>query len=160
MPRPTKWRRVSFVPKATYFKPVGIPLHMLEELRLSIEEAEAIRLKDMNGLEQEQCAERMNISRPTFQRVLISARRKLADALINGKAIRIAGGSYELASRRFHCVYGHEWEVPFEAMIDGYPQTCPTCDDPNIASIQPEGFGRGRRGWGRGRSGRGGWQRA
>ena len=83
MPRPPKCRRVEFLPDVTYFKPAGIPLRALEEVRLSVEEAEAIRLKDLEGLEQEQCAERMNISRPTFQRVLASGRQKMADALLN-----------------------------------------------------------------------------
>ena len=61
------------MPEVTYFKPAGIPLRVLEEVCLSVEEAEAIRLKDLEGLDQEQCAEGMNISRPTFQRVLGSA---------------------------------------------------------------------------------------
>jgi len=94
MSRPLKCRRVSFLPDVSYFKPAGIPLRALEEVRLSVEEAEAIRLKDLEGLEQEQGAERMNISRPTFQRVLASARQKIAYALLNGKAIRIEGGNY------------------------------------------------------------------
>jgi len=98
MPRPPKCRRVAFLPNVTYFKPAGIPLRGLEEVQLSVEEAEAIRLKDLECLEQEEAAERMNISRPTFQRVLTSARHKLADALLNGKAIRIEGGNFEMAS--------------------------------------------------------------
>jgi len=97
MPRPPKCRRVAFLPNVTYFKPAGIPLRALEEICLSIEEAEAIRLKDLEGLEQEQGAEKMNISRPTFQRVLASAREKIADALLHGKAIRIEGGNFEVA---------------------------------------------------------------
>jgi predicted DNA-binding protein (UPF0251 family) len=97
MPRPLKCRRVAFLPEATYFKPAGIPLRLLDEVILSVEEAEAIRLKDLEGLEQEQGAEKMNISRPTFQRVLASARQKIADALLNGRAIRIEGGNFEVA---------------------------------------------------------------
>ncbi|HEY50435.1 MAG TPA: DUF134 domain-containing protein [Dehalococcoidia bacterium] len=97
MPRPVKWRRVNFVPGVTYFKPAGIPLQVLNEVCLTVEEAEAIRLKDFEGLEQEQGAEKMNISRPTFQRVLGAARKKIADALLNGKAIRIEGGNFEIA---------------------------------------------------------------
>jgi predicted DNA-binding protein (UPF0251 family) len=96
MPRPPKCRRVAFLPEATYFKPAGIPLRVLDEVRLSVEEAEAIRLKDLEGLEQEQAAGKMNISRPTFQRVLASARQKIADALLSGKAIRIEGGNFEV----------------------------------------------------------------
>ena len=99
------------MPGVTYFKPAGIPLRSLEEIRLSVEEAEALRLKDLEGLEQEQGAEKMNISRPTFQRVLALARKKMADALLNGKAIRIEGGNFEIAYRRFRCRSGHEWEV-------------------------------------------------
>jgi predicted DNA-binding protein (UPF0251 family) len=97
MPRPPKCRRVAFLPEANYFKPAGIPLRLLDEVILSIEEAEAIRLKDLEGMEQEKGAEKMNISRPTFQRVLASARQKIADALLNGKAIRIEGGNFEVA---------------------------------------------------------------
>jgi len=97
MPRPIKWRRVAFVPNATYFKPAGIPMRVLEEVCLTVEEAEAIRLKDLEALEQEDGAEKMNISRPTFQRVLAAGRRKIADALLNGKAIRIEGGNFEIS---------------------------------------------------------------
>jgi predicted DNA-binding protein (UPF0251 family)/predicted Fe-Mo cluster-binding NifX family protein len=99
MPRPNKCCRVCCIPGATYFKPAGIPLKMLEEIQLTVEEAEALRLKDLQGLEQEQGARQMNISRPTFQRVLAKARKKVADALLNGKAIRVEGGNYELISR-------------------------------------------------------------
>jgi len=95
MPRPIKCRRIAWMPGATYYKPAGIPLRFLEEVRLSLEEAEAIRLKDLEDLDQEQSADRMNISRPTYQRVLEAARKKVADALLNGKAIRIEGGNFE-----------------------------------------------------------------
>ena len=96
MSRPRKYRRVEYVPDVTYFKPAGAPLRELAEVRLSVEEAEAIRLKDLEGLEQEEGAKKMNISRPTFQRVLASARQKLADVILNGKAIRIEGGNFEM----------------------------------------------------------------
>ena len=148
MGRLPKWRCVVSIPEVTYFKPAGIPYRTLEEVRLSVEEAEAIRLKDLEGLEQEECARRMNISRPTFHRVLVAARGKLADALLNGKAIRIEGGNFEMAMRRFYCINGHQWEVPFKAMITKPPRLCPTCDTPNIMPVQPPGCG-----WGRGRHG-------
>ena len=145
MPRPPKSRWVAFLPDVTYFKPAGIPLRALEEIRLNVEEAEAIRLKDLEGLEQDEGAEKMNISRPTFQRVLASARQKIADAILNGKAIRIEGGSFEMASSRFKCLNGHEWEVPFEVMMRTPPQLCPTCNTPSIEPLVPAGFGwRGR----------------
>jgi predicted DNA-binding protein (UPF0251 family) len=153
MSRPPKCRRVAFLPGVTYFKPAGIPLRALEEVRLTVEEAEAIRLKDLEGLEQEQGAEKMNISRPTFQRVLASARLKMADALLNGKAIRIEGGNFEMSPLRFSCAYGHEWDVPFEVATSAPPQLCPVCNEPSVEPLVPAGFGWGGRGqgWHRGR---------
>ena len=153
MPRPPKCRRVAFLPNVTCFKPVGIPLRVLDEVQLSVEEAEAIRLKDLEGLDQEASAERMNISRPTFQRVLASGRKKIAEALLNGKAIRIEGGSFEMAFSRFKCLNGHEWEVPFETMISTPPRLCPRCDTPSIEPLSPAGFGWKGRGRYRGRYG-------
>jgi predicted DNA-binding protein (UPF0251 family) len=141
------------MPGVTYFKPAGIPLRSLEEARLSVEEAEAIRLKDLEGLEQEEGAEKMNISRPTFQRVLASARQKIADALLNGKAIRIEGGNFEMSPRRFRCANNHEWEVPFEVAVQATSQCCPVCNEPSVEPLVPAGFGLGGRGlgWHRGR---------
>lgn len=153
MPRPIKWRRVDFLPVVTHFKPAGIPLYALEEVNLTVEELEAIRLKDLEGLEQEECAQRMRISRPTFHRVLESARKKLADALLNGKAITIKGGNFELAMRRFRCApSGHVWDVPFEEMVAGPPPVCPKCQSPDIEPMP--GFGFGMMGRGRCRRGR------
>jgi predicted DNA-binding protein (UPF0251 family) len=151
MSRPSKLRRVGSIPEMTYFKPAGVPIRALEEVCVSVEEAEAIRLKDLEGLDQEEGAQKMNVSRPTFQRVLSSARAKIADALLNGKAIRIEGGNFDMAMRRFRCGHaGHEWEVPAEIVAAGPPQFCPTCRSPNV---QPApGFGMG----GRGRCRRGG----
>jgi predicted DNA-binding protein (UPF0251 family) len=133
MARPIKCRRADYFPETQYFKPAGIPLRLLEEVCLSIEEAEAVRLKDLEGLEQEQGAERMNFSRPTFQRILASARLKIADVMLNGKAIRIEGGTYEITPRHYKCSTGHEWEVPFEKAAKGVGITCPV----NSAEITP-----------------------
>ena len=156
MPRPIKCRRVAHIPGTIYFKPAGIPLRELDEVVVSVDEIEAIRLKDIEGLEQEQGAEKMNISRPTFQRMLISARAKIADALINGKAIRIEGGNIEMTQHRFRCAKdGQEWEVPSEEIASGQPQCCPKCNTPQEAPVAPpwcQGRGRGR---GRGRCRRG-----
>ena len=96
MPRPRRCRRVRFEPSTTYFKPAGIPIRSLEEVVLTVDEIEAIRLKDGEGMSQEQAAEKMNISQPTFFRLLDSARKKIADAITNGKAIKIEGGDYKL----------------------------------------------------------------
>jgi nucleoid DNA-binding protein len=101
---------------------------------MSVEEAEAIRLKDLEGLEQEQGAEKMNISRPTYQRILASARQKLADALLNGKAIRIEGGNFEMRCRRFRCQRGHEWEL--ETPVVALPELCPKCCEPGVETME------------------------
>lgn len=154
MGRRQLWRRVSFVPPVTYFKPSGLPLTDLQEVRLLVEEAEAIRLKDLERLEQEECAQKMNVSRSTFSRVLDSARQKIADALLNGKAIRIEGGNFEMAERRFRCISGHEWDVPFDRLVAAPPEFCPECDTPSIMPLFPPGLGRG--GQGRKRHFRGG----
>lgn len=108
MPRPIKCRRVAFIPGITYFKPAGIPLRELEENLITIDELEAIRLKDIEDLEQEQCAIKMGVSRATFQRIVESARRKITDALLNGKAIKIEGGTFEVSSLPCKCLSGCE----------------------------------------------------
>jgi predicted DNA-binding protein (UPF0251 family) len=89
MSRPKKERCIRCQPNALYFKPRGIPLIQLEEVGLSLDELEAIRLADYEGLYHEQAAEKMKISRPTFGRILSEARRKLAETLVEGKALRI-----------------------------------------------------------------------
>jgi predicted DNA-binding protein (UPF0251 family) len=90
MPRPRLRRRIRGNPNSSYFKPAGIPLRNLKETELSLEEFEAIRLVDNKNLEQGEAANQMNISQPTFSRILTSARKKLAQAITNGEAIRIA----------------------------------------------------------------------
>lgn len=96
MPRPRRCRRIRFEPNITYFKPAGIRMIELEESVITVDEFEAVRLKDLIGLDQEEAAKRMNISQPTFHRLILSARRKIADAIVNGKAIRIEGGNYKI----------------------------------------------------------------
>jgi predicted DNA-binding protein (UPF0251 family) len=99
MPRPRLFRRVGFEPEVTYFKPAGIRMIDLEESILTVDEFEAVRLKDLEGMEQEEAAKKMSISQPTFHRLILSARKKIADAIVNGKAIRIEGGNYMFARR-------------------------------------------------------------
>lgn len=89
MPRPRLNRCIRFNPNVTYFKPQGIPLSLLDEVELSLEEMEAIRLKNIEGLEQTEAAEKMKTSQSTFQRLLASANQKIAEALVEGKAIKI-----------------------------------------------------------------------
>lgn len=98
MPRPMMCRRVRFLPGVTHFKPAGIRLADIGESILTICEFEAMRLCDAEGMDQTQAAKKMNISQPTLQRTLASARKKTADALVNGKAIRIEGGQYKMVA--------------------------------------------------------------
>ncbi|MBI5834241.1 MAG: DUF134 domain-containing protein [Armatimonadetes bacterium] len=92
MPRPHCQRRITGVPITAAFKPAGIPMARLAAIAMTLDELEALRLADLEGLYQAAAAERMGISRPTFGRIVASARRKTADALVNGKALLIEGG--------------------------------------------------------------------
>ncbi len=93
MSRPRMCRRINFNPRITYYKPWGAPIRMLSEVIINRDELEAIRLCDEKGLKQEEAAREMNISQPTLNRLLTTARKKIANALINGKAIRISDES-------------------------------------------------------------------
>ncbi len=93
MVRPRLCRSIKFNPQVNYFKPQGIPVRCLEVVQMSLEEMEALRLKNLEGLEQTEAAKKMNTSQSTFARILASANQKTADALINGKAIRIEQNS-------------------------------------------------------------------
>jgi predicted DNA-binding protein (UPF0251 family) len=97
MPRPRRFRRVWLEPNVTYFKPAGVRMIDLDESIITVDEFEAVRLKDMENLDQEECAKKMKISQPTFNRLILSARKKIADAIVNGKAIKIKGGVYKMA---------------------------------------------------------------
>jgi len=92
MVRPFKRRFISFNPNVIYFKPRAVPLSMLEEVDLSMDEMEALRLCDYKNLEQTEAAKKMKVSQSTLQRILSSARQKVAEALIKGKAIKINKG--------------------------------------------------------------------
>jgi len=89
MPRPKLCRKINFDPSVTYFKPRGVPLRRLEVVELTMEEIETYRWRHINDLEQKEAAEKMHTSQSTYQRILYSAYKKIADALINGKAIKI-----------------------------------------------------------------------
>lgn len=97
MARPKRCRRIVSVPGTSYFKPRGIPLSALEEVVLSFDEFEAVRLADFEGLYQDQAAEKMGISRQTFGRIIESAHHKVAEAIVRGKALKIEGGAVEIA---------------------------------------------------------------
>ncbi len=93
MPRPKCFRNIGFLPYVTYFKPAGIRMGDLDEVIIQHDELEAIRLKDHLGIQQEEAAKQMNVSQPTFHRLILAAHEKMADAVVNGKALRIEGGN-------------------------------------------------------------------
>lgn len=100
MPRPFCCRRIAGRPAAPVFKPAGIPLRDIDEVVMTLDEFEALRLADLEGLYQEEAAQRMGVSRPTLGRILVSARGKVADVLVHGKALRVEGGPVQTAGRR------------------------------------------------------------
>jgi uncharacterized protein len=143
MARPINCRRVSSMPESNYFKPRGIPLSMLEEISLTVDEFEAIRLADLESLYQEHAAERMNVSRQTFGRIVESGRKKVAETLVKGKALKIEGGEFEMASvKKFRCYdCQHSWELPYGS---GKPENCPSCKSGDVHRAEEQrGYSRG-----------------
>ena len=135
MARPIKWRKIENVPSVLNFVPSEKETEGLKNT-LKMEELEAIRLKDLEGLEQGECAERMEVSRPTFQRILISAREKIADSLINGKAINVEGGNFTRNICPVKCMdCGKIWMESFENLesIKNGKYTCPACGSLKVA---------------------------
>jgi len=129
MGRPIKCRRVEFFPEDTYFVPWGKPKCEIEEIILKVEELEAMRLKDIEELKQEECAQKMQVSRQTFQNVIDSARKKIAVALTEGNAIRISGGNYRATfckARCFNC------DSIYEINYEQDKHVCPVCGSENV----------------------------
>lgn len=136
MARPRKCRHVQYLPNHNYFKPARVPLAELQETVVAVEELEALRLRDLEGLEQEECAIRMNISRPTFVRVVNSARKKITKALVNGYAIRIEGGNYKVVEDVQCGSCGHQWRKGHGS----HGRDCPHCyDSPQKKGKGPAG---------------------
>ena len=133
MVRPKKYRYVGKEPIIDYFKPRGIPIKDLQEINLTKEEYESVRLKEIENYDQKKCAELMNVSQPTYSRILDSARKKIADAIINGKALKIEGGVFKLVKRNFNCFKcTYDWEIKFGI---GRPQICPKCKSSQIHRV-------------------------
>jgi len=153
MARPVKKRRICHEPNAYYFKPRGIPVKDLDEVVLTMDELEAIRLADLEDCYQEAAAEQMAVSRQTFGNIIKSAHKKIAIALVKGKALRVEGGEFTMIEREFQCDdCQHQWTVPFGT---GRPDACPQCNSQRLhhsqPGIGPAGRGGKGRGHGRGR---------
>ena len=135
MARPFKWRKIENVPSILNFIPSKNEAEGPRNT-LKMEELEAIRLKDLEGLEQGECAEKMEVSRPTFQRILFSAREKIADSLVHGKAINVEGGNFTRNICPVKCRdCGKTWMESFENLesIKNGEYTCPACGSLQIA---------------------------
>ena len=140
MPRPKKERKVHKPPIYTRFKPTGIAAKDLKDLTLSLDEYEAIRLADFYGMQQEEAAEEMEISRPTFTRLIEAARKKMADFLINGKVLNLDGGNIHFKNNVIKCEdCGHMFTTSFHSNIIN----CPNCESTNITNLAG-GFGHGK----------------
>ncbi len=161
MARPEKSRNIHEPPLYTEFRPVGFGGGM-EAVVMSIDEYEAIRLADKEGMTHEQAADEMGISRPTFTRLLDSARKKLAEMIVTGKRLIIEGGNVSFRFMIMRCAdCGHMFRIRSDQM----PESCPVCGSKNLIMMAPPlgprhrrgrgGPGRhGRRGpWGKGRMG-------
>lgn len=137
MPRPTKLRTIGHIPDSKYFVPLGVPKCNLSEIELKLEELEAMRLKDIEGLSQEECAECMKVSRQTFQLIIDEARKKVAIALTQGKAINIQGGNYTLNICTFRCKNcGEVFEQPYEKD----KKICPNCKQDEVECVKSGSF--------------------
>lgn len=168
MPKPKKDRFVLQPPSVVYYKPQGIPLFQLEQVILGVDEYEAVRLVDYEGLQQKEAAERMKVSRATCSRILESAHHKIAEALTAGKAIRIEGGNFVLGRNRYRCrECSTFWDFSLSGDSTGQDQAnCPRCKSDKVMDLGKEvglrgaipgrgpgpGGGR-RRGWRHGDSG-------
>jgi uncharacterized protein len=142
MARPHKCRKVFSNPEVVHFKPAGVMMQELEEICLTLDEFEAIRLADYDRLYHEEAARKMNVSRQTFGNIINSAHRKIADFLINTKSLRINGGVVEMnesEDRHFICYdCKHKWGVAFGTTKPG---KCPQCGSNNLHRLPAE---RGR----------------
>ncbi len=131
MPRKQKCRRIGFSPDFNCFKPAGVPGKDLEEVVLTLDEVEAVRLADLENTYHSDAAELMNISRQTFGNIIGAARKKIADTIINGKILKIEGGNVVNRKERIflcnNCT--HLWNLAFGS---GRPHSCPKCNASNI----------------------------
>jgi uncharacterized protein len=140
MPRPKNDRIVNEPPLYSEFKPIGVSGVSLQQVLLSLDELEASRLADYQGLSHEEAAEEMNISRSTFSRLIEQARKKIADFLVHGKLLTIDGGSVHFRNNIIRCL---DCGYMFKTNINVPLKNCPDCDSINLLNLAG-GFGHGR----------------
>ena len=132
MPRPQKKRSVNFPPSWTSFKPVGIRSKELETISLGLDEFEAIRLADYEGLDHAESAVLMEISRSTFSRLVERARQKVAVFIIEGQRLQIDGGEIHFHGNVIQCaVCAHQFAAP----LNEQPTECPACGSPSLIDL-------------------------
>ena len=150
MPRPKHRRMVSAPPEFGRFKPTGVMARMLESQALSLEEFEAVRLADYQGLSHQEAADQMEIARPTFTKLVEEARRKVATFLVEGRELRIDGGHIHFRDNLLRCEdCGHRVRASIERDITA----CPACGSSRLVDFAG-GFGHGRCCRGRNKHGR------
>ena len=140
MPRPKSNRIVHEPPIFTDFKPVGVKGFSLGQVQLSLDEFEAFRLADHMGLSHEEAAEEMEISRPTFTRLIEKARKNIADFIINGKVLNIDGGNIHFRNNIIRC---HDCGHMFKTNFNDEIKECPSCHSKNLINLAG-GFGHGK----------------
>jgi len=134
MAKPKKERFVRYPPPVSLFRPIGIPSSQLRQIVLLLDEYEALRLVDHEGMDQAAAAEKLGISRATCARILENAHQKIAEAVVNGCAIKIEGGNYRFWRNRFRCLScGNIWESEFEENREQI--LCPVCEDTNVVDL-------------------------
>ena len=139
---------MGFIPQATYFKPAGQPLRALEEVALTVEEVQAIRLKDLGVT---------GAGRVRRKDAHLAAHVPQSPSVGAPEGGRRTGerqgpahqrGNFAFPTQAFQCRHdGHVWTVPFEALAAGPPPACPRCQSPGVLAVHPRGNGAGR-GWG------------
>ena len=130
MPNRRRHRRIKMPPVMEGYKPFGVPMRELESVYLLFEEYEALRLADYENLTQEEAAKRMNISRPTFTRLYDKARKNIAKAFVEGKAIIIQGGTFITDDYWYRCENCHQ------TIISDHPVShCKECDSDRITQL-------------------------
>lgn len=132
MSRPISLRKICHPPLYSYFGPASEPRTRREEIVLSLDELEAVRLADHEGLYQDEAAEKMGVSRQTFGRIIETGRKKIAGAIVTGKAIRVEGGEVDIRGKgMYHC-----YDCHFSWKHIGRHKICPQCGSDNVFHIE------------------------